>query len=112
MWAEKSGGESGTKAKCHRKCARTKEEVSRTKVGQRKEVKPQNNLDCSVCVCVESTVEFTVDPFDFQSTKVVHLGFLKVLLGVLFLRDIFKCSEYKEHLLMLQGTFQCSQGKK
>ena len=52
-----------------------------------------------VCVCVESTVEFTVDPFDFQSTKVVHLGFLKVLLGVLFLRDIFKCSEYKEHFL-------------
>ena len=44
-------------------------------------------------------MEFTVDPFDFQSTKVVHLGFLKVLLGVLFLRDIFKCSAYKEHFL-------------
>ena len=34
----------------------------------------------------------------------VHLGFLKVLLGVLFLRDIFKCSEYKEHFLSTDAS--------
>ena len=57
----------GTKVKCHRKCARTKEEVWRTKVGQRKEVKPQNNLD------------FSVEDFGFQCTAVVFLEYLKVL---------------------------------
>ena len=74
LWAEKSGGGGeglGTKAKCHRKCARTKEEVWRTKVGQRKEVKPQNNLDFSI-----------VQDFGFHCTAVVFLGCLKVLFGL------------------------------
>ena len=62
----------GTKAKCHRKCARTKGEVSRTKeqVGHRKEVKPQNNLDCSV------------DAFAFQvplSTSGFHCSALSAI---------------------------------
>ena len=65
---QKSQEDLGTKVKCHRKCARTKEEVWRTKVGHRKEVKPQNNLDFS-----------SVEDFDFQCTAVVFLGCLMVL---------------------------------
>ena len=87
--------------RAQRRKSRAQKRKSRTqKSGREKKSNRRITLTAvCVCVCVESTVEFTVDPFDFQSTKVVHLGFLKVLLGVLFLRDIFKCSAYKEHFL-------------